>query len=75
LRIAFRASTTTNTKNTVVAAISTAYSFTYYVGTEDEIELNAFGDQLAVLERPLVKHPDPQHERPIRNLQILPHYQ
>jgi len=37
----------------------------YYVGTEDGIEVNAVGDQVAVLEGPLVKHPDPKHERPI----------
>ncbi|MGD0942154.1 MAG: hypothetical protein ABR905_20870 [Terracidiphilus sp.] len=37
----------------------------YYVGTEEGIEVNAVGDQVAVLEGPLIKHPDPNHERPI----------
>jgi hypothetical protein len=37
----------------------------YYVGTEDRIEVNAVGDQVAVSEGPLVKHPDPKHERSI----------
>ena len=37
----------------------------YYVGTEDGIEVNAVGDQVAVSEGALVKHPDPKHERPI----------
>lgn len=35
----------------------------YYVGTEDGIEVNAVGDQVAVSQGPLVKHPDPKHER------------
>jgi hypothetical protein len=37
----------------------------YYVGTEDRMEINAVGDQVAVSEGPLVKHPDPKHERSI----------
>jgi len=37
----------------------------YYVGTEDGIEVNAVGAQVVVSAGPLIKHPDPKHERPI----------
>jgi hypothetical protein len=37
----------------------------YYVGTDDGIEVNAVGDQVAVVEGSLMKHPDPKHERSI----------
>ncbi len=39
----------------------------YYVGTTDQIEVNAFGDRVAVEQGLPMKHPDPNHGRPIRS--------